>query len=101
MFSILKNDFPMLVFTLKEKGGLNHMIFIFLFRFSSFRVCSSPSLFLYFSSSLKPLLRSACSYVVFAASKKSWLHEISVIRLLIAYGSSLKIFGGWFEYLLM
>ena len=100
-FSILKNNFPMLVFTLKEKSGLNHMIFLLLFLFSSFRVYSSPSLFLYFSSSLKPLLRSACSYVVFAASKIIWLHEISVIRLLTALGSSSKIFGGWFECLLM
>ena len=70
-FSILKNNFPILVFTLKEKGGLNHIIFLLLFLFSSFRVFSSPSLLLYFNSSLKPLLRSACSYVDFAASKIS------------------------------
>ena len=100
-FSILKNNFPMLVFTLKEKGGLNHMIFLLLFLFSSFRVCSSPPLFLYYNSSLKPLLRSTCWYALFAASKISWLHEISVIRLLIALGSYFKIFGGWFECLLM
>ena len=89
-FSILKNNFPMLVFTLKEMGGLNHIIFLLLFLFSSFRVFSSPSLFLYFNSSLKPLLRGACAYVDFAASKISWLHEISVIRLLTAFGSLLK-----------
>ena len=100
-FSILKSNFPILVFTLKEKGGLNYMIFLLLFLFSSFRSFSSPSLSLYFNSSLKPLLRSACSYVDFAASKISWLHEISVIRLLTALGSSFKIFGGWFECLLM
>ena len=100
-FSISKNHFPMLVFTLKEKGGLNHMIFLLLFLFSLFRVCSSPSLFLYFNSSLKPLLRSACSYVVFRASKIFWLDEVSVIRLLIALGSSFKIFGGWLECLLV
>ena len=99
--SILKNNFPVLLFTFKEKGGLNHMIFLLLFHFSSFRVCSSLSLFLYFNSSLKPLLRSTCSYVIFAASKISWLHEISVIRLLTALGSSFKIFGGWFECLMM
>ena len=100
-FSILKNNFPMLVFTLKEKGGLNHIIFLLLFLFSLFLVCHLLSLLFYFSSSLKPLLLSACSYVLFAASKISWLHEISVIRLLIALGSSFKIFGGWFECLLM
>ena len=37
----------------------------------------------------------------FAASKISWLHEISVILLLTALGSSFKIFGGWFQCLLM
>ena len=95
--SILKNNFPMLVFTLKENSGLNHMVFLHLFIFSSFRVCSSLSLFLYFNSSLKPLLRSSCLRVVFAASKISWLHEISIIRLLIAFGSSFKIFVGWFD----
>ena len=100
-FSILKNNFPILVFTLKEKGGLNHTIFLLLFLFSSFRVFSSPSLLLYFNSSLKPLFRSACSYVDFAASKISWLHEISAIRLLTDFGSSFKIFGGWFDCLLM
>ena len=77
----------MLVFRLKEKGGLNHMIFLLLFLFSSFRICSSLSLFLYFNSTLTSPLRSACSYVAFAASKISWLHEISVIRLLIALGN--------------
>ena len=97
-FSNLKNNFPMLAFTLKEKGGLNHMIFLLLLLFSSFRVCSSLSLFLYFNSSLKPLLRSASAYVIFAVSKISWLHEISVICLLIALGSFFKIFGGWFEW---
>ena len=82
-FSILKNNFPMLVFTLKEKGGLNQIIFLLLFLFSLFLVSPLLSLLLYFSSSLKPLLLSACSYVIFAASKIPWLHEISVIRLLI------------------
>ena len=100
-FSILKNNFPVSVFTLKEKGGLKHIIFLLFFFFSLFVVCSSLSLLLYFSSSLKPLLRSACPYVLFAASKISWLHKISVIRLLIALGSSFKTFGGWFESLLM
>ena len=100
-FSILKNNFPMLVFTLKEKGGLNHIIFLLLFLFSLFLVCHLLSLLFYFSSSLKPLLLSACSYVLFAASKISWLHEISVIHLLIALGRSFKIFGGKFECLLM
>ena len=76
-FSNLKNNFPMLVFTLKEKGGLNHMIFLLLLLFSLFRVCSLLSLFLYFNSSLKQL-RSASSYVVFAVSKISWLHRISI-----------------------
>ena len=93
-FSNLKNNFPMFVLTLKEKGGLNHMIFLLLLLFSSLRVCSSLSLFLYFNSLLKPLLRSASSYLVCAVSKRSWLHEISVIRLLIALGRSCKIFGG-------
>ena len=51
----------MLVFTLKEKGGLNHVIFLLLFLFSLFLVCLLLSLLLYFSSSLKPLLLSACS----------------------------------------
>ena len=96
-----KNNFPMLVFTLKEKGGLNYIIFFLLFPFSSFRVCPSLFLFLYFNSSLRLLLRSACLYVVFALSKISWLHEISAIGLLIALGSSFKIFGGWFKCLLM
>ena len=95
-FHILKMFFPMLVLTFKERGGLNHMIFLLLFR-----VCFSPSFFLYFNFSLKPLLCSACSHVVFAASKMSWLHEVSVIRLLIGLCSSFKIFGGWFECLLM
>ena len=100
-FSILKNKFQMLVFTLKKKGGLNHITFVPLFLFSLFLVCSSLSLLLYFNYSLKPLLRSSCSYVLFAASKISWLHEISVIRLLIALGGSFKIFDGWFECLLV
>ena len=100
-FSILKNNFPVSVFTLKEKGGLKHIIFLLFFFFSLFVVCSWLSLLLYFSSSLKPLLRSACPCVLFAASKISWLHKISVIHLLIALGSSFKTFGGWFESLLM
>ena len=78
-FSISKNNFPMLVFTLKEKGGLNQIIFLLLFLFSLFPVCSLPSLSLDFSSSLNPLLFSACLYMLFAALKISWLHEISVI----------------------
>ena len=40
-FSIFKNNFPMLIFTLKEKGGLNNIIFLFLILFSLFLVCSS------------------------------------------------------------
>ena len=43
-FSILKINFPMLVFTLKEKGRLNHMIFRLLFLFFSFGVFYSRSL---------------------------------------------------------
>ena len=100
-FSILKNNFPMVVFTLKEKDGLNHIIFLLLFLFSLFLVCLFLSLLLYFSSSLKRLLLRACSHVLFAASKISWLHETSVIHLLIALDRSFKIFGGWFECLLM
>ena len=97
-FSNLKNNFTMLVFTLKEKGALNHMIFLLLLLFPSFRVCSSLSLFLYFNSSLKPLLRSASSYVVFAVYPDYMKY---VIRLLIALSRSFKIFGGWFDCLLM
>ena len=100
-FSILKNNFPMLVFILKEKGGLNHIIFLLLFLFSLFLVCTLLSLLLYFGFSLKPLLLSACSYVLFPPSKISWLHQISVICLLIALGRSFKIFSGLFESLLM
>ena len=100
-FSILKNNLPMLVFTLKEKSGLNHVIFLLPFLFSLFLVCPLLSLLLYFRSSFKPLLHSACSYELFPVSKISWLHEISVIHLLIALGSYFKIFGGWFECLLM
>ena len=99
-FSILKNNFQMLVFTLKETGGLNHMILLLVFLFSSFQVC--PSLcffFLYFKLSLKPLFRSASSYMLLAASKISWLHEISVIRLLINSGSFFKIVGGWMVWM--
>ena len=84
--SILKNNFPMLVFTLKEKGGSNHIIFLLLFLFSLFLVLPLPFLLLYLTSSLKPLLLSACLYVLFAASKISWLYEKSVIRLLFAFG---------------
>ena len=69
----------MLVFTLKETGGLNHIIFLLVFLFSLLLVFPLLSLLLYFSSSLKPLLLIACSYVLLAASKISWLHEISVI----------------------
>ena len=97
-FSIFKNNFPMLIFTLKEKDGLNNIIFLILF--SLFLVCSLLPLFLYFNSSSKPLLCSACLYVLFPASKISWIHEIFGIRLLIALGSSFKVFGGWFECLL-
>ena len=100
-FSILKNIFPMLIFTLKEKGGLNHIIFLLLFLCPLFLVFPLLSLLLYFSSSLKPLLLSASSYVLFVASKISWLHEISVICLLIVLGNSFKIFSEWFECLLM
>ena len=98
-FSILKNNFPMLVFKFNEKGGLNHIIFLLLFLFSLFLVCPLLSLLLYFSYSLKPLLLRASSYVLFATSKISWLREISVICLLITLGSSFKIFGGWFDCL--
>ena len=49
-FSISKNNFSMFVFTLEEKGGLNHIIFLLLLLFSSFQVCSSLSLFLHFNS---------------------------------------------------
>ena len=100
-FRISKNIFPMLIFTLKEKGGLNHIIFLLLFLFSLFLVFPLLSLQLYFSSSLKPLLLSASSYVLFVASKISRLHEISVIHLIIALGSYIKIFSEWFECLLM
>ena len=48
-FSILKNNFQMLVFTLNEKGGLNHMILLLLFLFSSFQVCPSLSFSLSYS----------------------------------------------------
>ena len=81
-FSILKNNFPVLVFTIKEKGGLKYIIFLLLFLFSLFLVCSSLSL-LYFSSSLKSLLHSACLYVLFAVSEISWLHGISVVYQLL------------------
>lgn len=43
----------------------------------------------------------ACSYMGFEAPKISWLQEIFDIHLLIALGTSLKIFDGWFECLLM
>ena len=72
-FSIFKNNFPMLIFTLKEKDGLNNIIFLILF--SLFLVCSLLPLFLYFNSSSKPLLCSACLYVLFLASKISWIHD--------------------------
>ena len=39
--------------------------------------------------------------MLFAARKKSWLHEISVIRLLIALFNSFKMIAGWFECLSM
>ena len=100
-FSILKNNFPMLVFILKENSGLNHIIFLLLFLFSLFLVCTLPSLLLYFSFPLKPLLLRAYSYLLFPPSKISWLHEIPVICLLIALGRSFKIFGGLFVSLLM
>ena len=95
-FSNFKNNFPLLVFIVKEKGILNHTIFLLLFLFSSFRVCSSL-FFFFFSSSLKLLLRSAFSNLVFAASKKFWFLEISVIHLLNTLGSSLKTFDSSFK----
>ena len=39
--------------------------------------------------------------MVSTASKLLWLHKVSVIRLLIALGSSFKILDEWFECLLV
>ena len=74
----------MLAFTLKEKGGLNHTIFLLLFFFLI--LC----IFFCLHISLKQLLRGAYPYVVLAASKIYWLQKISDIPLRIAFGCSSK-----------
>ena len=100
-FRILKNNFPMLVFTLKGKGGLNHIIFLLLFLFSLFLVCSLLPLLLYFSSALKPLFLRASSYVLFAASKYPGYMKYLLFVYEFLWVVLLKKFSGWLECLLM
>ena len=100
-FRILKNNFPKLVFTLKEKGGLNYTIFLLLFLFSLFLVCSLLPLLLYFSSALKPLFLRASSYVLFAASKYPGYMKYLLFVYEFLWVVLLKKFSGWLECLLM
>ena len=100
-FRILKNNFPMLVFTLKGKGGLNHIIFLLLFLFSLFLVCSLLPLLLYFSSALKPLFLRASSYVLFVASKYPGYMKYLLFVYEFLWVVLLKKFSGWLECLLM
>ena len=91
---ILKNTFPTFVLTFKEKGGLYHIIFLFLFFFSSLLMLVRLSGLIYVNPPVKPLFFNAFSYVIFALLNTFSLQEMSEIHLFIALGSFFKMLGG-------
>ena len=60
LFLHFKSIFPMLVPTFKQKGELNHIIYVYFLLFTSFLICFLLQLFLYIISLSKPPLRSNC-----------------------------------------
>ena len=79
--------------TVLLNGGLYQMIFcrllFFFFLLESLSLSSK-----YSSPSVYPLFLSALLYSGVASRTVSWLDEISVSRLLIAFGICLMIVGG-------
>ena len=94
--NILKNDFPMLVSTFREKEGLSHITFLFLFIFGSLLWIFWWLNLAYEKISVKPLLFNAFSYVSVALLNTFLSQGMSEIRLSIDFRSSFKILGGWF-----
>ena len=89
----LRNPAATFVFTFRLKGGLNHVIFRFLFRFFlSSLFCSVGSVYWIFS--VYPLAESAALYMGAAWLNASMSEELVETRLLIAAGSCFSIFGG-------
>ena len=88
------NILPMLLFTLLEKCGLNHIIFCFLF-FCSLLVVGA----IQFNASLKPLSFKASLYGFIDSSKISLLDDVSDIRFSIDFGNCLRMLVGWLECL--
>ena len=82
----------MFVATVLLKGGLYQMIFHRLF--CDFFLESLSLSSMYSSPSEYPLFLSALFYSGAASLNASWLDEISVSRLLIAFGICLMIVGG-------
>ena len=88
-----------MILTFKEKGGLFHIIFPFLFFFASLLLIFWSLDLIYENVSVKPLLFNAVSYVSFALVNTFSSQGMSEIRLFIDFGSSFKILGGWFDCL--
>ena len=80
----------MFVLTFKEKGGLQHLIFLFLFLFASPLLIFRSLGLLYENISVKPLLFNGFSNVSFALLKTFSSQEMSYIHFVIDFGSSLK-----------
>ena len=99
-FSNFRNTLPTLIFTIFELSGLNQMIFLLCFLpslFSSY--CTSSGKYL--SSSVKPFFFSTLLLILTDLLNISSLDKISDICLGIDFSTCFKIFGGWFEFILM
>ena len=81
------------VLTLRLKGGLNHVIFLFQFRFLFF--CAGCPM--YSIPSAYPLANNALLYIGAASLNASSLDELVDTRRLIPAGSCFIMDGGWFE----
>ena len=77
----------MLLLTLLEKGGLNHIIFLLIV--GAIKLNASP----------KPLSFKASLYGFIDSSKISLLENVSDIRFSIDFGNCLRMLGGWLECL--
>ena len=90
---------PAFVLTLRQCGGLNHMVLrlrIF-FLFVLVLVVFGINVMLPW----KPLFLRGSEYNGVDSWRKIWLEEMSEIRLAIALGKSLIIVGEWFDFLLI
>ena len=88
----LKNYLPVFVLTFKLKGGLNHITFLFRFRFVFLDSFSNFSVVWY------PLFLRAISYVILALLNSVLSQDKFEMCLLVIDGNCLIIDGGWLDF---